>query len=82
MVYQILWQKSLLRVKPDWINEHVKPRIFIGDNAHIGKNHMVNISVTESLRHSTRITATEIKISLPENIKIESLKVKTLSGSL
>ena len=66
--------KKFVESKIDWINEHVKPRVFIGNNAHIGKNHQVIISITESLRHSTRITSTEIKISLPESIKIKSIK--------
>ena len=60
--------RKFVENKVDWILKHRKPVILVQDGAHIGKSHLLSISITDSEKHSTRVTNTEIRVKLPANI--------------
>ncbi len=60
-----LFAKRFLLQKQAWIREHVKTQIVIKNGDHIGKNHRVTIKRTDATRSHTKITDTEIFVTLP-----------------
>lgn len=68
-----MFAKRFVREKADWIIQHQKPQNLIRNGAHIGKNHILTILTTDAGRHSTKITATAIRVTLPEGSSETSL---------
>jgi predicted metal-dependent hydrolase len=61
-----LLAKRFVLQKRDWILEHLKPAIILKDGQHIGKNHVLYVQEGESTRAHTKVTDTEISVTLPE----------------
>ena len=64
--------KRFIASKVDWIKKHHTPATSVKNGVHIGKNHRLTIKRTSAERHHTRITSTEIIISLPAEMSEDS----------
>lgn len=68
--------RAFLRQKATWILEHYNTAHIITDGAHIGKFHQLSIKNGSSSRSNTKITDTEIKITLAQSLPASSEKAQ------
>lgn len=65
-----LLAKRFVSQKKDWIEKHFKPAAVINSDMHVGKNHRLIISQNDATRPSTRVSNTEIHVSLPRGMSV------------
>jgi len=70
--------RKFVENKADWILKHHKPTSLVLDSAHIGKNHKLTIIDSQTDKHSTRVTNTEIIVKLPKNLDPISAKAQKI----
>ncbi len=71
--------KRFVLQKRDWILEHIKPVNILTSGQHIGKNHRLLVIQGSSTRSHTKVTDTEIRVTLPEGVRASSTEAqKTL----
>jgi predicted metal-dependent hydrolase len=66
--------KRFITQKADWIAQHQTPNHALLDGAHIGKNHRLRITETSAKRHTTKVTSTDITVTLPTGTDPRSVK--------
>ncbi|MCA9324038.1 M48 family metallopeptidase [Candidatus Saccharibacteria bacterium] len=57
--------KKFVTDKREWIEKHLKPQTVVRANTHIGKNHQLIIKNGTGTRPSSRVSDTEIRVTLP-----------------
>ena len=65
-----LLAKRYVSQKKDWIEKHCKPAVIISSDMHVGKNHRLIITQSGATRPSTRVSSTEIRVSLPRGMSV------------
>lgn len=65
-----LFAKRFLIQKQAWIRDHLKIQPVILDGAHIGKNHQLTVKRTTAARSHTKVTGTEIFVTLPLDVEV------------
>ena len=70
--------RKFVENKAEWILKHHKPASLLLDTAHIGKNHQLSILISQTEKHSTRVTNAEIIVKLPDNLPPTSVKAQKI----
>ncbi len=71
-----LLAKRFIMQKRDWILEHIKPKTLLSDGQHIGKNHTLSVVEGTSTRSHSKITDTEIRVTLPQGTTATSTEAQ------
>ncbi len=70
--------RAFLKQKASWINKHHVVSHRLTDGMHIGKHHRLLILNGESSRSHTKITDTEIRVTLSSGAEIDSAKAQSI----
>ncbi|MCA9345861.1 M48 family metallopeptidase [Candidatus Saccharibacteria bacterium] len=68
--------KQYVISKKDWISKHIKPADILVHGQHIGKNHQLIITRSDSTRINSKVTSTEIRVSLPMDASVSSPSIQ------
>ncbi|MDB5185857.1 MAG: hypothetical protein JWL85_380 [Candidatus Saccharibacteria bacterium] len=67
---------EFVRAKSHWIQSKQIPKTFLSDNQHIGKAHRLFFIRDDVSKPATRVSATEIRITIPLDADIEDKDVQ------
>ena len=67
---------DFIKSKADWIQKHIPDVILLSDGDHIGKNHRIVFNATDSTRVSSRVTDTEIRVTISDHLDWQSEQVQ------
>lgn len=68
--------KQFARQKREWINQHLKSPAVLHNGDRIGKNHVLVVSHDAGDSIRTRVTGSEVRITLPQTVNIDEFDVQ------
>jgi predicted metal-dependent hydrolase len=68
---------DFVKTRRDWIATHLHEKPILTHGMHIGKSHVIMVSHSDAAAVKTRVTNSEIRISLPHNVAVETSQAQT-----